>query len=119
VLLEGDHALVDAAWDSDSRRLVQGAHPGKETLVTEPIDVHDARRRRCPMLGHDLDFSYCREPGSPTPCRKIFDCWWETFDVVAFIGRHYSKEGMGRILAPPPQKMSTLADLVRKARRGG
>ena len=58
------------------------------------ITEHDAKKRRCPMLGHEVAFSYCREPGSETPCRKIFDCWWETFDVSAFINDHY--DAMGR-----------------------
>ena len=33
------------------------------------------------MLGHDLTFAYCRAPAKQLPCRKILDCWFETFDV--------------------------------------
>ena len=85
--------------------------------MTEEINSRDELKRRCPMLGHSLEFSYCRKPGSDVPCRKIFDCWWETFDVEAFIRSHHDDEMIGRILAPRPAKTVTLAELIEKARR--
>jgi hypothetical protein len=87
--------------------------------VTDGIGSRDELSRRCPMLGHNLNFSYCRKPGSDVPCRKIFDCWWEEFDVEGFIRAHYGDDMIGRILAPRPEKTVTLADLIDKARRGG
>ena len=69
------------------------------------------------MLGHDIQFSYCRAPGRPLPCRKVFDCWFETFDVEAFIRGHFDEADVQRILAPPADKMSTLLDLIEKAKR--
>ena len=33
------------------------------------------------MLGHPVEFSYCRTTGSDSLCRKILDCWWEEFLV--------------------------------------
>ena len=69
------------------------------------------------MLGHFLEFSYCRKPGSDRPCRKIFDCWWETFDIEAFMKTHYGEEEIARIVAPPKQKAVNLAELIEKARR--
>jgi len=69
------------------------------------------------MLGHDVPFSYCREPGRDLPCRKVFDCWWETFDVEGFVREHFSEAEIGRILAPPADKMATLAELIERARQ--
>lgn len=86
--------------------------------MSDDITANDTRRRRCPMLGHDIAFSYCRAPGADIPCRKIFDCWWDTFDVMAFIRSHYGEEGIRRILVPPKEKVLTLADLIKKARKG-
>lgn len=68
------------------------------------------------MLGHDIHFSYCRSPGRDLPCRKVFDCWWETFDVKAFIEHHFTAEQIEQILAPPPGKTTTLVDLINQAR---
>jgi hypothetical protein len=90
---------------------------GQEVEVDEEMTAHDRRTRRCPMLGHGVAFAYCRSPGADLPCRKVFDCWWETFDVQAFIRRHFSDEQISRILQPRPDKMSTLVELIQKARQ--
>jgi len=67
------------------------------------------------MLGHDLTFAYCRAPGRDLPCRKILDCWWETFDVRAFLAEHFSDEQIAEILAPRQDKVLSLIDLIRQA----
>lgn len=85
--------------------------------MAEPIDAHDARRRRCPMLGHDVSFAYCRTPGRDLPCAKVGDCWWETFDVEGFIRTHFTPDEVAQILAPPPDKAATIVDLIAKARQ--
>lgn len=85
--------------------------------MTPDITANDKRRRRCPMLGHDIDFSYCRAPGGPLPCRKIFDCWWEGFDVEAFVREHFSAEQIERILGPRKDKALSLVELIEQARR--
>ncbi len=85
--------------------------------MAEDITAHDARRRRCPMLGHDVPFSYCRAPGRQLPCSRILDCWWQTFDVRAFIRQHLSEEDIARTLAPRKDKAATIIDLIEKARK--
>ncbi len=80
------------------------------------IDQNDERTRRCPLLGHQIPFSYCRKPGSEIPCRKIFDCWWEIFDIKSFIEEHYSKEIITEILKPSVPKVSSIMDLVKQAK---
>ena len=87
--------------------------------MTEKIDAHDARRRQCPMLGHDVPFSYCRAPAADLPCSRIADCWWETFDVEAFLRAHVAGEDVARILAPRRDKVATLVELIEKARKAG
>ena len=79
------------------------------------IACEDRRARRCPMLGHDVHFGYCRAPGRELPCGKVFDCWWELFDVEAFVRAHYSQEDIARVLGPRQDKVATLVDLIRKA----
>ncbi|MBD3274883.1 MAG: hypothetical protein GF372_06200 [Candidatus Marinimicrobia bacterium] len=79
------------------------------------ITDHDNKSRRCPMLGHPVQFSYCREPGQEIPCRKIFDCWWETFDIQSYMDTHYDEEIIAKITEPPKPKMSSLAELIQQA----
>ncbi|HUT01351.1 MAG TPA: hypothetical protein VM031_02770 [Phycisphaerae bacterium] len=89
------------------------------SMVTEDITAHDHRVRRCPMLGHDVPFSYCRAPGREIPCAKIGDCWYETFDVETFVRAHYNEEQVQQILAPPRDKVLSIVELIEKARKAG
>ena len=68
------------------------------------------------MLGHELQFSYCRSPGSDLPCRRIFDCWFRVFDVGDFIRQHFAQADLESILAPRRDKAATLVELIDKAR---
>ena len=80
------------------------------------IDEYDAKTRRCPMLGHELAFSYCRQPGQEIPCRKIFDCWWERFDIVAFMHEHYDPDTVAEIRRPRQPKVASLVEIIERAR---
>jgi len=86
-------------------------------VTNADIASQDGRKRRCPMLGHEVTFAYCRAPGAALPCRKVFDCWWETFDVVAFIERHYSGADVEAIRAPRADKAVTIVELIRRAQQ--
>jgi hypothetical protein len=79
------------------------------------ITEHDKLTCRCPMLGHDVPFSYCRAPGQEIPCRKIFDCWWEEFDIKAFIEGNYSGDVQKAITQPPKPKMLSLLEIIEQA----
>jgi hypothetical protein len=81
------------------------------------IDENDRRTRHCPMLGHEVTFSYCRTPGGDIPCLKIFDCWWEAFDVTAFMKTNYPPDVISRITEPPKPKISSLLDLIENAKK--
>ncbi len=81
------------------------------------VTDHDARVRRCPRLGHDLRFAYCRAPGQALPCRRVFDCWFEIFDVAGFMREHFSEKQIEQITAPPREKMLSLVELIQQARQ--
>ena len=85
--------------------------------VRDDVTSQDARRRRCPMLGHEVSFAYCRAPGRELPCRKVFDCWWETFDVESFVRAHFDEADIRRILASRQDKVSSLVELIEKAKK--
>ena len=69
------------------------------------------------MLGHEVTFSYCRAPGAALPCRKILDCWWQTFDVDTFLHSHFTDEQIQQALAPPKDKAVSIVELIQQARR--
>ena len=78
----------------------------------------ETMERRCPRLGGDVTFNYCKscEQGQ-TPCFKVLDCWWERFDVVAYMKGCLSTEAFNRIAQhrPTPDKVTSLVDLIRQA----
>ena len=79
----------------------------------------DRLERRCPRLGGDVTFAYCKCcEREQTACFKIFDCWWERFDVVAHLRTRLSPQEFEALAArrTPPNKVAGLVDLIRQAR---
>ena len=76
----------------------------------------DDREIRCPRLGGQVTFSYCRREASGKPCFKALDCWYEFFDAEAFFRRELGDEMFEKIfLAPPKPRLVTLVDLIEQA----
>ncbi len=78
-----------------------------------------ALERRCPRLGSDVTFGYCKVCGEEMkPCFKVFDCWWERFDVVAHMQACLSAEAFAELSVRQPQpKVTSLVDLIREAQK--
>jgi hypothetical protein len=76
---------------------------------------------RCPRLGHELNFGYCRRETRGKPCRLILDCWWERFDVRAFLQANLPAETMSQVesasASPPPSKMLSLVEIIEQAKK--
>lgn len=81
------------------------------------ISQYDKLEIRCPMLGHSLHFSYCRSTVGENPCRRIFDCWFQRFPVQDFMQKHFSKEILDKLSAPPKAKMLSLIELIEQAKK--
>jgi len=79
------------------------------------MNHYDHLNKRCPMLGHDITFKYCRGDNLPSVCRKIRDCWFETIPVDDYLQEHFSPEDIANITTPPRPKMMTLVELIRQA----
>ena len=88
----------------------------KPTLIDHDQDV----LLRCPRLGHEINFGYCRQETRSKPCRLILDCWWERFDVRTFLRTHLPEEVMAAVekasSSPPPAKMMSLLDLMEQTK---
>jgi hypothetical protein len=75
-------------------------------------------QRRCPRLGGEVDFGYCRTCGEgKSACFKVLDCWWERFDVAGYLKARLTGEAFSALLArrPPPDKVASLVELIRQA----
>jgi hypothetical protein len=84
------------------------------------LNEHDeALLLRCRRLGHEVTFGYCRQETGGKPCRLIMDCWWEQFDVRAFLQANLSAEEMAQVAwagESPPPKVVNLFDLIQQAK---
>lgn len=79
----------------------------------------DHRIRRCPRLGHDVRFAYCRTLEGATLCPRILDCWWETFEVESFLREQLSEEEFAALTRPGPAKPKVLSllELIEQAKQ--
>lgn len=88
--------------------------------MPEAQETLETRQRRCPRLGHPVPFSYCLQSGDDkAPCFKTADCWWEIFDVVAYLNDHFPPETVSVLLssAPPKPKVTSLVELIEQAKQ--
>lgn len=76
----------------------------------------DSESGYCRMLGHDVTFSYCRVAKDGIPCFKIMDCWFQRLPIEKYMKEHYSESEIEKILARPQNKITTLYDLIEKAK---
>ncbi len=78
------------------------------------ITDNDNKNRRCPRLGSEVPFSYCRKPGEDIPCLKIFDCWWDKFDIQSFMQENYTEEILAKTKEPPKLKTTSLLEMIQQ-----
>jgi hypothetical protein len=84
------------------------------------IAQHDDRRIRCRRLGHMVTFRYCRTQEGERLCGSIMDCWWEVFDVRAFLREHLQEETLRAVSRREPRpKLAGLLELAQRAREDG
>jgi hypothetical protein len=82
-------------------------------------NLPDDREQRCRMLGHPVPFRYCRQLPDGRPCRLIIDCWQGRFDVVSLLQRCYTPEEIEAILTPPKPKLTSIVELIERAKKAG
>lgn len=56
------------------------------------------------MLGHLVPFTYCMEPASDLPCRRILDCWHERIDIADYLMEVLSPEEFKAVASPPSRR---------------
>jgi len=82
------------------------------------IEEHDALVIRCPQLGGEVLFRYCRTVNEELPCRRIILCWEFRIEISKFLYEHYSYEQIQRALAPPTKsRVETIIELIEKAKK--
>jgi hypothetical protein len=81
------------------------------------VEEHDDLIIRCPQLGGEVPFHYCRTVNEDLPCRRIIICWEFRIEISKFLSNHYSLDQIQRALAPPTKtRVETILDLIEKAK---
>jgi hypothetical protein len=72
---------------------------------------------RCPKLGSQIYFSYCVKENQGVPCYRTLDCWFERFEVKAFLKKSLTPaEWKAAFEKPPKPKMISLLELIEQAK---
>jgi hypothetical protein len=86
-----------------------------EQKITPPDDSYLIR---CPRLGHQVSFSYCRFENNNLPCFKSLDCWFRHFPVEDYLRMELTPEEWQRVFESPPKtKVQSLVELIEKAKK--
>jgi len=89
----------------------------KETKKTNIIPPSDDVTIRCPRLGHEIHFSYCCCENQGLPCFKTLDCWYNNFDVHAYLTEKLSKDDFKKVFVEKGKpKIQSLFDLIEQAK---
>ncbi|MFH2061171.1 MAG: hypothetical protein ABIJ59_20080 [Pseudomonadota bacterium] len=84
-----------------------------------PSDLPDKSVNiRCPRLGHQIEFSYCRSENSGLPCFKTLDCWHHYFDVHTYFKKKLTQEDFNTAFTKTSRpKIFSLLDLIEQAKK--
>ncbi len=86
--------------------------------MTENLPPTDEQTIRCPRLGHQISFSFCRIESKGLPCFKTLDCWYAHFPVEAHLKTELSPEQWEKSFDRPSQpKMASLLELIEQAKK--
>lgn len=81
------------------------------------IEQYDDKTIRCPRVGGEVNFRFCRFENNMLPCRFIVGCWQGQMDIEAFVQEHYSEEELDRIFTPPKPKVESLVGLMERVQK--
>jgi hypothetical protein len=78
----------------------------------------DTFQIRCPRLGNQIYFSYCRGENFGLPCGKILNCWYRYFDVENYLRSELSPQEFNRLFCVPPKsRVQSLMDMIAEAQK--
>lgn len=73
---------------------------------------------RCPRLGHQITFSYCRIENRGLPCFKALDCWFQHFLVEEYLRRELTPKEWEHVFENPLKpKMLSLVEIIEQAKK--
>jgi hypothetical protein len=79
---------------------------------------YDPLEIRCPKLGGEVTFSYCRQEDGGLPCSRTITCWHLCFPVELHLKGLLTEDEWDRCFGRPPKdRLTTLLELIEKAKQ--
>jgi hypothetical protein len=92
---------------------------------TDPIDqrssepsAYDPMEIRCPKLGGQVTFGYCRREGGNLPCQRALVCWGIYFPVEDHLrARMSDDEWLRCFMTPVKPRVTSLLECIEAAKK--
>jgi len=77
------------------------------------MNRYDTVEIRCPKLGCEITFAYCRQEQGDLPCARTIKCWEPYLPIEAYLTEILSEADQERFRAALPQgRMATIFETV-------
>lgn len=77
----------------------------------------EALETRCPKLGHQVNFGYCRRESGTLPCAKALACWSHRFPVELLLRTLLGDELFEKTFcAAPKSRVENLMEAIESAK---
>jgi hypothetical protein len=81
-------------------------------------DVFDHLEIRCPRLGGQVTFAYCRVEGCELPCMRIADCWQRSLPIAEYLRDNLAPDKLERFAEQKPkERIVSLVELIEAAKK--
>jgi hypothetical protein len=79
---------------------------------------YDPLMIRCPRLGGEVTFAYCRVEGGDIPCMRIVACWDCCIPIADYLRESLSQEKLERFANQrPKERIATLVEMIESAKK--
>jgi hypothetical protein len=79
---------------------------------------YDHLEVRCPRLGGEVTFSYCRQEGGDIPCLRVITCWHPFFPIEQYLKRNMTEDAWNSFVRRiPKDKIITIVELIEEAKK--
>jgi hypothetical protein len=73
---------------------------------------------RCPRLGGEVTFAYCRQEQGALPCGRTLICWQARFPVDEYLRGIMSADDWDHCFTRPPKdKLSQILEIAEEAKK--
>ncbi|MBW1981071.1 MAG: hypothetical protein JRJ12_07600 [Deltaproteobacteria bacterium] len=80
--------------------------------------MYDHLEIRCPKLGHQVNFGYCRQENNTLPCARAILCWQPYFPVALYLREKLTRAEWDRCFnQQPKEKIVSLLELIEAAKK--